>query len=77
MHLCMNNVGQCKRFKILILQGYLVSSTVDYLSQDTSFQNYIWILMTIGWVGPTCAMIYAHGSILHTNRYNGLDLLVQ
>ena len=49
-------------------QGYLFSSTVDYLSKDRSSQQFIWLLLAVGWVGPSCATIYSHGSIVYINR---------
>ena len=46
-----------------------MSGTIDYLSMESSSLSFIWVLLVVGWVGPSCAMLYSHVTIVHTNRF--------
>lgn len=41
-------------------QGYLFSSTVDFLSLDLSSLTYTWLLMCLGWIFPNIFIIFSH-----------------
>ena len=45
---------------ILMVQGYLFSSTVDFLSLDLSSLTYTWLLMCLGWIFPNIFIISSH-----------------
>ena len=52
----------------MFVQGYLVSSTIDYLSQAMGPLSYTWVLAIIGWLGPTLVMVYSHIIINNHHR---------
>ena len=49
-------------------EGYLISSTVDYLSQNPADMFFNWMLFSIAWVGPSIMILYSHLKILKANR---------
>ena len=49
-------------------QGYLVSSTIDYLSPGPGPLSYTWVLAIIGWLGPTMVMVHSHVIINNHHR---------
>ena len=53
----------------LMLQGYLLASSVDYMTEERVGQSYIWLLLLIGWLTPTTVMLASHAIILRTNRF--------
>ena len=50
-------------------QGYIYTSTVDYLSHDKTDRLFIWILMVTGWILPNIAMIFFHFLVVTTFRF--------
>ena len=44
-------------------QGYLYSSTVDYLTKLQPALSYTWVLMTIGWLLPNMVIAISHASL--------------
>ena len=54
-------------------QGWLVSSTIDYLSSDSGSLSFTWVLATIGWLGPTLVMVYSH--VIINNHHRSFYLL--
>ena len=50
-------------------EGYLISSTVDYLSQDSSDKIFNWMIFSIAWLGPSLVILYSHVKILRANRF--------
>ena len=55
----------CNRYSY---EGYLISATVDYLSQDTADIFFNWMLFSIAWLGPSAMILYSHLKILKANR---------
>ena len=47
-----------------VSQGYLYTSTVDYLTQDPAHISYIWILMVSGWMLPNIVMVTFHAMVI-------------
>ena len=55
-------------------EGFLFSSTVDYLSKDMTDMTFNWMLFSIGWLTPSLVIIYSHLNILRANRTNNQAL---
>ena len=55
----------CNRYTY---EGYLISSTVDYLSQQPAHIAFNWMLFSIAWVGPSIMILVSHVKILKANR---------
>ena len=51
-----------------IYEGYLYSSTVDYLSTSLTDLSYTWMLMTMGWVLPNLLIMVSHASTVTIYR---------
>ena len=49
-------------------EGYLYSSTIDYLSQDKFHIMFNWLLFSIAWLAPSLVILYSHYKILRANR---------
>ena len=49
-------------------EGYLLTSTVDYLSQEMSDMTFNWMIFSIGWLAPSLVIIYSHLNIVRANR---------
>ena len=49
---------------LCVHQGYLYTSTVDYLTQDPAHISYIWILMVSGWMLPNIVMVTFHAMVI-------------
>ena len=52
-----------------IYEGYLYSSTVDYLSTAQPSLSYTWLLMTIGWLLPNIIIIISHATVVIEYRW--------
>jgi hypothetical protein len=50
------------------MQGYLYSSSIDYLTTLQPGLSYTWLLMTIGWLLPTILIILSHATVVATYR---------
>ena len=61
-------IGLLKENKCV--QGYIYSSTVDYLSKQQTDQLYIWILLVVGWVLPNTAMLFFHFLVITSFRWD-------
>ena len=46
----------------------MLTSTVDYMTEDGADQAYIWLLLVVGWLVPTSVMLASHAIILRTYR---------
>ena len=57
-------------------QGYLYTSTVDYLTQDPAHISYIWILMVSGWMLPNIVMVTFHAMVIIAFRCSRLSVRV-
>ena len=57
------------QFDFFYFQGYLYSSTVDYLSTSQPALSYTWLLMAVGWLLPNIIILMAHGSLIVNYRY--------
>ena len=68
------NVSKCLHYPFIISQGWLVSSTIDYLSSDFGSLSFTWVLAIMGWLGPTLLMVYSHVIINTHHRSLGLNL---
>ena len=51
------------------MQGYLLSSTVDYLDTTQPGLAYTWILMAFAWIFPNSAIFCSHGIVVHLYRW--------
>ena len=52
-----------------IYEGYLYSSTVDYLTTLQPSLCYTWLLMTIGWLLPNIIIIISHATVVIEYRW--------
>ena len=50
-------------------QGYLYSSTVDYLTTLQPSLSYTWLLVTIGWLLPNIIIIISHATVVIEYRW--------
>ena len=55
---------------ICVCQGYLYTSTVDYLTQDPAHISFIWILMVTGWMLPNIVMVTFHAMVIIAFRHD-------
>ena len=51
------------------LQGYLYSSTVDYLTTLQPDLSYTWLLMLLGWLLPNVLIIMSHATVVWVYRW--------
>ena len=54
--------------KSMYVQGYLLSSTVDFLAVDSWSLSYIWLLMVVGWFLPNLLILSSHVIVILTYR---------
>ena len=52
----------------MYVQGYLLSSTVDFLAVDSWSLSYIWLLMVVGWFLPNLLILSSHVIVILTYR---------
>ena len=52
----------------IYLQGYLYSSSIDYLTTLQPGLSYTWLLMAIGWLLPNMLIIMSHATVIATYR---------
>ena len=52
-------------------QGYLYSSTVDFLAEDPASLSYTWLLMITGFILPNIFIISSHVFVCHIYRSVG------
>ena len=52
-----------------IYEGYLYSSTVDYMTTLQPALSYIWLLMAIGWILPNVLIVMSHATVIWVYRY--------
>lgn len=57
-------------------EGYLLSSTVDYLSEVPAHIFFNCVLFSIAWVGPSIVIFYSHIKILKANRWDVREDLI-
>ena len=50
------------------MQGYIITSTVDYLSSRHQDVTYTWMMAAVGWVCPTLIIVCSHVLILSKHR---------
>ena len=50
-------------------EGYLYSSTVDFLATSETDMIYTWTLMVIGYIVPNLLILLSHLSIILAYRY--------
>ena len=50
------------------MQGYLMSSTVDYLDSSQPGLSYTWLLMVLLWLLPNSAIFFSHGLVVYLYR---------
>ena len=50
-------------------QGYLYSSTIDYLTTLKPALSYTWLLMAIGWILPMMLIILSHATVVWVYRW--------
>ena len=55
---------------LCVSQGYLYTSTVDYLTQDPAHISFIWILMVTGWMLPNIVMVTFHAMVIIAFRHD-------
>ena len=46
------------------LQGYLYSSSIDYLAVDQSSVSYTWTLLVVGWLTPNVIILSSHALVI-------------
>ena len=54
-------------------EGYLYSSTVDFLATSQTDMIYTWTLLVIGYILPNILILLSHLTIIHIYRNNNFD----
>ena len=59
-----------------VYEGYLYSSSIDYLDPAPSATSYTWTLLGVGWVLPNLALASSHTLIICLYKWvnNAQDL---
>ena len=45
---------------LLFIQGYLLSSSVDFLATDTTSLSFVWLLMCVCYIIPNIVIFLSH-----------------
>ena len=54
-------------------EGYLYTSTVDFLATSETDMIYTWTLLVIGYIVPNILILLSHLAIITTYRNNNFD----
>ena len=52
-----------------LVQGYLLTSTIDYLSKSGGDLSLVWVMMVVAYVFPSVFIMGGNAIILQANRY--------
>ena len=62
--------GWCNQVVLLFTQGYLLSSTVDFLAEDPASLSFIWLLMVVSYIIPNIIIFISHSVVIIAYRYH-------
>ena len=54
-----------------LFQGYLLSSSIDFLAMDSRSLSFTWFLMLVGWILPNFLILSSHVIVITSYRSPG------
>ena len=54
-----------------LFQGYLLSSSIDFLAMDSRSLSFTWFLMLVGWILPNILILSSHVIVITSYRSPG------
>jgi len=57
-----------------VYEGYLYSSSIDYLALDEASVSYTWILLVVGWLTPNFIILSSHALVICLYKKNNIEM---